>query len=443
VRINCRLACFSLLFSLGCRAHATGGNVLVIVADDMGIDKFAAYDVHPEPAPTPVLDELASQGVLFRNAYSYPTCSPSRACALTGRYGRRNGAGQIISGGRYEVPLGEVFLPELLNLIGYSTAAFGKWHMSARDSSRRHEHPNLQGFDHFSGSMQNMMGNQNAYAAWTKVVDGKVVDDEYGVYATTDTTNDAIDFVTSTEEPWFVWLAYNAPHAEYHVPPAHLHTDDTLTEDSPIPDMVDAMIESMDTEIGRLLAEIDLEETTVFFFADNGTARDAVRLPEYSPRAKGTMYEGGVRVPMFVAGRAVSEPGESDALIHILDTFATVLDIAGLDLEDVMDANAIDSVSLMPYFAEPAAPFSHRQTVYTEAFKSNGGPPYREDARMIRDHRWKLIEEDGKDDEFYDLLGLGEEVDLRQREMTDEQLSAYEALKSAMRDTLSELKFDY
>ncbi|MHC5212536.1 MAG: sulfatase-like hydrolase/transferase, partial [Planctomycetota bacterium] len=131
------------------------GNVLIVVADDLGVDMVGAYGEGSDPPPTPVIDSLASQGVLFRNAWSNPVCSPTRAALLTGRPAFRNGIGYIVdaSPNNLALPYAEVTLPEMLALGtggNYRSGAFGKWHLG-NDSVGGALAPNLAGFDHFAG----------------------------------------------------------------------------------------------------------------------------------------------------------------------------------------------------------------------------------------------------------------------------------------------------
>ena len=135
------------------------GNVLVIVADDVGVDKIYAYGEHPDAPPTPNIDQLAAQGVLFRRAYAQPWCSPSRACVLTGRYGFSTGVGNPVNQNVPEsgLPLSEITIPELLDAgvpAGIATAAIGKWHLASLASGDV-LHPNEQGFEWFEGTPGN------------------------------------------------------------------------------------------------------------------------------------------------------------------------------------------------------------------------------------------------------------------------------------------------
>ena len=151
-------------------ALAQAQNVLVLIADDLGVDGVGAYAEGAAPPPTPNLDALASRGVLFRNAWSNPSCSPSRACLFTGRYSHRTLVGAIIGTGTRGLRPSEVTLPEVLDLgeSGYAHALIGKWHLGTQFGGPRA--PNQSGWSHFSGFL---LGQTN-YFSWPRVVDGLV-----------------------------------------------------------------------------------------------------------------------------------------------------------------------------------------------------------------------------------------------------------------------------
>lgn len=419
-------------------------NILIIIADDLGVDKVAAYHEHPDPPPTPNIDALASRGVLFRNAYANPVCSPTRATILTGRYGYRYGVGRAINYFRRRLPalpLGEITLPKLLDRGtqgAYAHAAIGKWHLGSRDVGDE-RNPLLHGFEHFSGTLGNFRAGHSSYFSWMKTVDGEGRRHER--YATSDQVDDAVARIDAMPQPWFLWLAFNAPHSPMHAPPAELHSYEL--SGNPASTSVEhyhAAVEAMDTEIGRLLDSIDaavLENTLIVFVGDNGTPTGLATPPFDRQRAKNTVYEGGVNVPLIVAGPPVSRPGsECGGLINTTDLFATVAEAAGFDPADAMpDTRPLDSISIFPYLRDPTRA-SLRRWVYAEWFSPNGPFLRRTYRRMLRDERWKLIERDEdppRSDEFYDLEGrFREGDDLLRGEMTDEQRRAYQRLKHIM-----------
>ncbi len=352
----------------------TTPNILVLVADDLGVDSVGVYAEGRDIPLTPNIDALAVNGLLFRNAWSNPTCSPTRATLLTGRYGFRTGVGALVgpTGFQPALPQEEWTVPELLDLgtgSAYAHAAIGKWHVG-NDSVGGDLSPNLAGFSHFSGTMANFFAPYD-YFNWPKVVDGSPSTST--TYATTDSVDSALQWISTVPEPWFCHVAFNAPHTPLHSPPAGLHTVDLTV---PTPRLqFKAMVEAMDTEIGRLTASLPagvLDNTMVFFVGDNGTIAQQSVDPFLPAHAKGTLYEGGINVPLIVSGPLVSSPGSEVAgLVQATDLASTFLEIAGADSSALPDGAASDSVSLVPYFADPSQA-SLRSHAYAEVFLPNG-----------------------------------------------------------------------
>jgi arylsulfatase A-like enzyme len=371
-------------------------NLVLILADDFGVDLVGAYDEGSSPPCTPNIDTLAAQGLLFRNAWVNPVCSATRAAVLTGRHGFRTGIGNVLTGMQPGLPLTETTLPELL--AGYASTAVGKWHLSG---SLGNLHPNQSGFGHFAGSVAGTLAD---YSAWQKVVDGQAALST--TYATRDTTDEAIAALRSMPEPWFLYVAYNAPHDPFHAPPPALCNPPTCATTwcgslPPNPsnrDLAKAMVEAMDAELGRLLAELAVTspDAWVVFLGDNGTAPQVSQAPFLPAHAKGTLYEGGINVPLIVRGTGVV-PGESAALVSGVDLYATFAELAGVR------SGAEDSVSLVPCFSDPRA--TVRETVYAELFSPIGGsPPFPTHTRAVREARYKLVRSNALPDALYDLL---------------------------------------
>lgn len=355
-------------------------NVLVILADDLGVDMVPAYGVGTDLPSLPTLGGLVADGMLFRNVWSNPTCSPTRATIQTGRHGFRNGIGSIVDlvntfGQTIDgLPLDEVILPEMLDEgTGgrYAHAAIGKWHLGTADGGLLA--PNVAGYDHFAGIMTNF-GMKADYYDWPRVENG--VETATTTYATTQNVDDALAFIHSAPEPWFCYLAFSAPHGPFQTPPAELHTVD-VSSGQPRANYK-AMVQAMDTEMGRLFDSISLpvfERTNVMFLGDNGTPGPVVEAGLDATKAKGTLFEGGVNVPLLVRGPAVAVPGSSsNALVHTVDLFATIADFAGVDIDALYPDITFDSVSIAPLLADPAARHP-RQFVMTEQFNPNGAPP--------------------------------------------------------------------
>ena len=380
--------------SRGAAALLTGAaqaqdNVLVVILDDVGVDRIGAYGEHPNPGSTPTIDQLAQGGLLFRNVWVHPGCTPARASLLTGRLPSRHGLGSVLgSHTRFGLPLKEVTIPEMLEKGtrgAYTSFAVGKWHLAGAAESM--QHPLNQGFDYHAGSVENI----SDYYSWKKYTNGAPT--QSNTYATTDTANEAIDQIAAAEEPWFGWVAFNAPHTPFHAPPPELAPSFQLSG-NPKQNAVEhqkAAIEAVDTELSRLLSSIDpevLARTTIILFADNGSDGKATDAPFDPGQAKGTTYEGGVNVPFIVSGPHVSQPGsETDALVMGVDLFATVASIAGVDLGS-LDLE-VDSLSFLPYMTAPSLP-SMRSWVFTESFIPNGPGPYVRRWIGVRNDRYKI-----------------------------------------------------
>jgi arylsulfatase A-like enzyme len=420
------------------------GNVLVIVADDVGTDMIGAYHLQPNAPPTPVIDSLAANGVLFEHAYACPTCSPTRGEIMTGRFGFRFGLGNPIKEWLAEpaLPLSEVTLPEMLDHAGATpipNAVIGKWHLGSLSVGGADD-PNLQGADWFEGTLGNLWHGQD-YFSHDKVINGITIPST--TYATTEQVDDALARIDVMPEPWFMYLAFNAAHEPFHAPPAYLHTY-TLSGDpnlTPVPHFC-AAVQAMDTEIGRLLSSMPaatLANTTILFIGDNGTPNEAVTPPFVAGRSKGSLYEGGVHVPVIISGKRVRHPGLTcSAMVQAVDLFPTVAELLGRNYRTgVGDNRAIDGHSLIKYLEDPAAA-PQRSFVFSERFSPNGFGPYVTQGWMVRDERWKLIRIAGDDDLFFDMQGvLFEGEDLLRNPMTNTQVNAYQHLKQLLNKVLN------
>jgi arylsulfatase A-like enzyme len=377
-------------------------NILVVVVDDLGIDKVGSYEEGQDIPPTPRMDALAGSGVRFTRAYSMPVCSSTRAAMLTGRYPFRTGVGWYISPGvRAALPLEEVTIPEVLDEheSGYDHAAVGKWHLASPHDAWP-LHPVWSGFRQFSGTL----GNIDDYYLWPKICahrSGFSSVHLTATYATTETTDDAMRLIHSMREPWFLWVGYHAPHDPFHDPPPKLHHQVITNARS----QFRAMVEALDTEFGRLMSAVDLRNTTVILVGDNGTT--GVMSDHPVSRAKGTLYEGGVNVPLIVAGAGIpqGEQGKvSEALVCLTDIFATVIELAGLDPERaVADDVLLDSRSFVSCLRRPEGS-SPRDTLFAEHFRPLPPSPANRHRVMITDGRYKLIRDLLQPHPFFDSL---------------------------------------
>lgn len=429
-------------------------NFLVLVADDVGTDKIGAYREAPVTPVTPHIDQLAASGVLFRNAYAYPVCSATRAALLTGRYGRRNGLGYVVGAEQstWELPLKEVTLAEALDRGGqalgrdWTAIAIGKWHLATPRSPSGFRHPLLQGFDHHKGVFGNLnnvsrdhgAGRRGNYFAHERVDDGEA--SWSTTYATTETVDDAIASLKGLSEPWLLWVGFNAAHEPFDPPPPALSRA-RVTRDDPPFRREHAIIEAMDKELGRLLAALGplRERTTIVFLGDNGTERDAV-LPPFEPsHGKNSLFEGGINIPLVVAGHGVGK-GESHALVHAVDLLPTLLDLAG---QPVPEGLVLDGMSFAPVLADPSAA-GPRKFVYTEKFAPVGPGPYETDQVAIRDDRYKLIQTRSGKVQFFDLKDRHDDGKARApRDLQGEARARFQQLQQELARIQREARFEY
>jgi arylsulfatase B len=421
-------------------------NILILLADDVGVDMLASYGLGDDLPSLPTLDALASKGLSFRNVWSNPICSPTRATIMTGRHAFRTGIGGLVQGGQALLP-GEITLPEVLDLgtAGqYAHAVFGKWHL-ANDPIAGAAAPNQVGWQHFEGTHGNLYPPHILtpppydYFFYEKIENG--VSSEVTGYATTDQVDWFLDWVGVQTKPWVAYMAFNAPHAPWHVPPAGLYSVDLSSVPPASADprpYYKAMLEALDFEMGRLLDGIAplLGDTIVIFIGDNGTPSPVPVAPFDPTKAKTTIYEGGIRVPMIVAGPGVATPGgDCQALVTTTDLFATVASLAGVNLEAVLPGNLpLDSISFVHSLASPGDP-SLRKTAYAERFRPNGQGPYDFWNQAMRNQRYKLIRRLELPEELYDLdQDPFELVNLLTSELTQAEARHYRVLGSAMDD---------
>lgn len=420
-------------FVAGCAGPALSGpwhaaaprppNLLVLLIDDVGIDQVSSWPGADPRARTPNLDRLIARGMRFTSAWAAPTCSPTRAELLTGRYGRRTGVGSVIREDTdSELPLTELTLAGAVREAGYATSAVGKWHLATMISPTGARHPVASGFDWYAGSMGNLSeptaGEYGGYYHWRRIgPDG--VDAWCDTYATTSTVDDAVARIRAMPEPWLLYVAFNAGHEPFHLPPAAL-----VAERPAVPAALDvryrAAVEALDTELGRLLDGLGTEagRTVIAVASDNGTPE-----PVYGEGADGeevdaknSWSELGIRVPMAIVGAGIPAGTTSDAMVHAVDLWPTLVALAGLDPAALPTAGPLDGVSLAPLLTGAADQV--RDWMYTEKFLPNGpGDVWTEDWRIGRDLRFKLAISghgpgDHTIDHLYDLDGAGDAVDL-------------------------------
>jgi arylsulfatase A-like enzyme len=389
-----------LVFLIGLTNYAQQRNVVLIIADDLGKDYC---DIYPDHSPNVVdltnVKRLLTRGVVFNNAWSNPLCSPTRAGILTGRYSFRTGVGDVVDGGNPKLNTNENIIPKMLNLYspnGISKACIGKWHVTTA-APLGIDYPRLMGFDHYEGNLSGALGQTGQLAIgfnnWTKITNG--VSSTCTNYATTENVNNAISYINSqpSTKPFYLHLAFNAPHTPYHLPPANLISTTSLSGTqaditaNPVP-YFQAMTEAMDTEIGRffdyLINSGKWDNTDIIFIGDNG---DDSLVTQTSP-SKGSVNQGGVTVPFIISGPDIVNPNRtSNALVNTADLFATILELFGdANWQSRISSTVVDSRSLMPILLNQST--SVRPWAFTEVFRTT---PMSTDGKAIRNTDYKLF----------------------------------------------------
>lgn len=323
-------------------------NLLLIIADDLGVDKVRAYATDEpgylrvaEQLPvTPTIDGLATAGLRFSTAWSSPLCSPTRATLQTGRYAFRTNVGQPFPEGPPLSPAETTLAQRLLagnGAVTWSTGYFGKWHLGEEGVDGTEDwalagggvterlikdapNPVVFGWSTFDGML---LGVLEDYHSWTRVMSSgpgsaRVVEET--TYATASTTESASAWIAAQTGPWFATVAYNAPHLS--AANAGAYGDSDLDPDcAPLPAfsggdheraVYRALVECMDNRIGALLRAVpqdQLANTLIVFMGDNGTPSRVLEgmyasRGERTTNGKSTVYESGVHVPLIVTDGA-------------------------------------------------------------------------------------------------------------------------------------------
>lgn len=349
-------------------------NIIVVLTDDQGwadVGFNGGTDI-----PTPNLDRLASEGVVFTNGYvSHPYCSPSRAGLLTGRYQARFGhdcnmpyAGK--NDASVGTPLSEKMISEALKEQGYRTSAIGKWHVGDHPDL----HPTQQGFDHwfgFAGGGMNYWGKPDGPLK-TIVRNGIPVPKSELHYLTDDFTDEAIRFINKkNEKPFFIYLAYNAPHAPDQATENYLKTTEHIEYGGR--SIYGAMVNAVDTGVGKIdstLVANNLKENTILIYlSDNGGRGEHADNRPYRGY-KGMLYEGGIKVPFFITWpKAIVKNQRYEKVISSLDIFPTVLKAAG---GNIIKEEQLEGVNLLPYIQGKNNAVPHKELYW----RSVGGFEY-------------------------------------------------------------------
>jgi arylsulfatase A-like enzyme len=360
-------------------------NIIIILTDDQGyadVGFNGCTDI-----PTPNIDRIAKNGVVFSNAYvSYSVCAPSRAGLITGRYQDRFGYSRNPLYAPFDPQVGlslhEQMLPELLQQSGYNTMGIGKWHLGAHQQFR----PWKRGFNEFFGFLGGghryfpedyVIANQDsatneAQSYRTKLIRNESVVESSG-YLTDVLSEEAVSFVERNQkQPFFLYLAYNAPHGPLQAPEKYLKRFNNIKETKR--KTYAAMVSAVDDGVGTLLNKLQelklTENTIVIFLSDNGGPESDNGSDNGPLRgAKGSVFEGGIRVPFAIqwpkqigAGTIYHQP------IISLDIFATVAaNVKGL----AVPKNPLDGVNLLPYLKGENAGAPHEYLFWRQYDQKN------------------------------------------------------------------------
>ena len=434
----------AVLASSGCEtqsereAKAGPPNIVLIVADDLGWTDTGAYG--SGFYETPHIDRLAREGIRFMSAYAAPNCAPTRAALLTGRYSPRTGIYTVGSGARgleeframipaenvTNLALSEVVFAEPIKAAGYRTAHMGKWHMGTGEFA-----PENQGFDLNVGGNDTGSPKGGYFAPWDNPQLEPGTEREHLADRLADR---AVEFIQAEDErPFLLYLPFYSVHtpiqakedleAKYRdKAPAGGHSNATYA----------AMIETMDTAIGRVLAALDeagvADHTVVMFTSDNGGlggyeaagVDNRIEVTTNAPLrgGKGMLYEGGIRVPLIVRWPGVSPPGATCLEpVAAVDYFPTLMEIARAERPslDSIDGRSFTNLIRNARGEEPRPAIYWHFPGYLEG-RAETGSWRTTPGGAILEGNFKLIEffETGQL-ELYDLEeDIGEKVNLAQ-----------------------------
>ncbi len=356
-------------------------NIIIILADDLGYADVGFNGC--KDIPTPNIDRIASNGVKFTNGYvTYSVCGPSRAGLLTGRYPQRFGYERNPqyrpNDPNMGLPKSESTLAETLKQVGYTSGIVGKWHQGVDISN----HPLNRGFDDFFGHLG---GGHQYFPENLTIKDSYAVDNNEGTsyktwimrnhepiqtkkYLTDEFSDEAVQFVEKNQkQPFFLYLAYNAPHSPLQATQEYLDRFPNITDIKR--KTYAAMVSAVDDGVGRLLDKLESlnldKNTLVYFLSDNGgPEKDNSSDNGVLREGKSSIYEGGYRVPFAMQWKGTVKPLVYDNPISSLDIFAT---IAALSKSPVNKDKPLDGVNLMPFITGKDKSLPH-ETIYLRKF---------------------------------------------------------------------------
>ena len=396
-------------------------NVIVILADDAG---YADFGFMGSDLPTPNIDKLANSGIVFTDAHITATvCSPSRAGLMTGRYQQRFGHEANIPPPDSGMDPVEKTIGDAMKVAGYKTGFIGKWHLGELDKY----HPNNRGFDEFWGFLGGSRSyfhkgdNDDKEGQAREILHNKTHIDFDG-YLTDAFTNQSVRFIQENKEnPFFLFLSYNAVHTPMHAKESDLEK----FKDNPRAKLA-TMTWSMDQGVGKVIDKLELEglkeNTLIFFLSDNGGASNNQSSNLPLKGFKGNKYEGGHRTPFIMSWPdKLKAEQKYEGLTSSLDIFATSISAGELEKSP---GKLLDGTNLLPYLLGEKDSEPH-ETLYWR----------KEGMAAVRDGDFKLIRLDQYGYRLYNLHDdLGEMDDL-----SDQMPEKLEELKSSLKSWEDEL----
>jgi len=389
-------------------APASKPNILVILADDLGYADVGFNGC--KDIPTPNLDTLAKSGLRCTSGYvTHPFCSPSRAGLLTGRYqqrfGHENNPAWLPESTVAGLPVSQTTLPQVLKSAGYVTGCVGKWHLGAHPQY----HPNRRGFDEYFG----LLGGGHVYLPGVKgSVEYQIPMDRSGKseplteHLTTVLAREGSSFITRHKnQPWFLYLAFNAPHTPLQVTDPLMERVKHITDETRrgYAGLVVGLDDAVGVVMNALKESGQVENTPVFFFSDNGGPVSVTHSDNTPLRgAKGDVFEGGIRVPFVVSwpGRVPQGKDYAQPVIS-LDVVATAVALTGAS---VPVGHTLEGTNILPYLTGRQTGAPHDRLFW----RSGGGAKF-----AVREGNWKLVGgQDGKTQLFNLAADVGESKDL-------------------------------
>jgi arylsulfatase A len=374
---------------------ATKPNIVLIMTDDQGYGDLGFHG--NELIDTPVLDRLAKESTRFERFMVCPLCSMTRATLLSGRYNLRTGCASVTRGIETVRP-DEVLIPEVLKTAGYATGCFGKWHIGEHYPS----HPNGQGFDEFFGMPQ---GHWDNYFDPVLEHNGKMVATEG--YITDVLTDAAMTFIRQHRDgPFFCYIPYNAPHTPMQIADRYYDKYKARSIKDNKTAAIYGMVQNIDENVGRLLGQLDELEiagnTIVIFLSDNGAeGAEGSRYNAGMRGMKGSVHEGGVRVPMFVRWPGKIEAGGVlQQLAAHIDLLPTLAELCGVT---ALQTKPLDGRSLVPLLLKQDVDWPRDRMIFTRnpgwrhLVGVVGSPILESTTRpypgSVRTERWRAVNE--------------------------------------------------